>query len=369
MKGWVDMLRNWFINPYEKRLRAGWRLILQALLFIAMMVAVNIFLGVLLAVSALTGGENIQDPSVIVGLMETPLVRVIGAVGSLLAIIVSYIVASRWFDKRPWREYGFHFNRKWWGDLVFGLLLGAVLMALVFGAELAAGWITITETLSSAPNISFWAGIAAWLVVFVCVGIYEEMLSRGYQVRNLAEGLNFQFFGPRTALVLAYLGTSIIFGLLHASNPNATLISTFNLVIAGLFLGLGYVLTGELAIPIGLHITWNFFQGNVFGFPVSGTTSPATFIAIQQGGPDLWTGGAFGPEAGIIGLIAIALGSLLTVLWVRRQYGRAGLRDDIAIYTPPASLAAAEAEPGAPAANALSQTATGRSPGQPEDTE
>jgi hypothetical protein len=96
---------------------------------------------------------------------------------------------------------------------------------------------------------------------------------------------------------------------------------------------MGALLTGELAIPIGVHITWNFFQGNVFGFPVSGSDfSMATFIGIQQGGPELWTGGPFGPEAGLLGLGGIFLGGALTYLWVRWRYGRAGLRTQLAEY-------------------------------------
>jgi hypothetical protein len=155
---------------------------------------------------------------------------------------------------------------------------------------------------------------------------------RGYQLRNAAEGLNLRFWSPRAALIIAFLLSSAVFGAAHLANPNASFISSFNIALAGIFLGLGFVLTGELAIPIGVHLTWNFFQGNIFGFPVSGTGHGATLIAIKQLGPDIWTGGAFGPEAGIIGLIAIILGSVLTVLWVRWRYGRVRLEEALAVY-------------------------------------
>jgi uncharacterized protein len=164
------------------------------------------------------------------------------------------------------------------------------------------------------------------------------MLSRGYHMRNMAEGLNFRAIGPRAALLLAYLISSSIFGLLHLGNDNASWVSTVPTSLSpGCSWAWGFLLTGELAIPIGLHITWNFFQGNVFGFPVSGMQAAASFIAVQQGGPDAWTGGAFGPEAGLIGLMAMALGMLLTVLWVRMRYGSARIQDRLAIYTPPCS--------------------------------
>ena len=87
-------------------------------------------------------------------------------------------------------------------------------------------------------------------------------------------------------------------------------------------MGVGYLLTGELAFPIGLHFAWNFVQGNVFGFPVSGKSAVgATVIAIDQGGSPLWMGGAFGPEAGLVGVLAMGVGALLTLLWMHYRYG------------------------------------------------
>jgi len=116
-------------------------------------------------------------------------------------------------------------------------------------------------------------------------------------------------------------------------NPNATWVSTVNIVLAGIFLGLGMFLSGSLAIPIGLHISWNFFQGIVFGFPVSGMNMGAAMIATESAGPTWLTGGAFGPEGGALGLIAIFIGSGLTLLWLRRK-GRLSLHTDLSVYNP-----------------------------------
>jgi membrane protease YdiL (CAAX protease family) len=169
------------------------------------------------------------------------------------------------------------------------------------------------------------------LLLFFFVGSYEELLSRGYHIKNLSEGLNLKKRNPTAAILSATLISSAVFSLLHVFNPNATWVSTLCIVLSGLFLAAGYILTGDLALSIGIHTAWNFFQGNVFGFPVSGRNAGVTLLAIEQRGPDLITGGQFGPESGLIGIAAILLGCGILVLYVRRHYGRAGLRTELAV--------------------------------------
>lgn len=319
----LQLLAGIFWNRGERRLRAGWRLL---------------FFGVFLVVSAIAVQwvlTSVTEPfwARFSRSLGVEISRGLDGASAAIAITAAVAVAGWLFDRRSFADFGFHRGRGWWVDFAFGLALGALLMAGIFAAELALGWVTVTDVWQTSGGLAFPVAILVPLVAFLLVGYYEELLVRGYLLRNLAEGLGFGPISSRWALLLAWLLTSALFGFLHAGNPNATFVSSFNIGLAGLFLGLGTLLTGELAIPIGLHITWNFFQGNVFGFPVSGTrVSNATLFAIRQTGPEQWTGGAFGPEAGIIGLIAIAIGCGLTLLWVRWRTGRIVLHAPFAKY-------------------------------------
>ena len=259
---------------------------------------------------------------------------------SALAIVAVTLFAARFLDRRPISDLGLQFTSGWRRDLGFGLFLGALLMLLIFLVELALGWITIQDVFYTRLPYPFSMALVSPLVLFLLVGIYEELMVRGYVMKNLAEGLSFHPLGGKAGMLLGLLLSSALFGLFHAGNPNASPVSTVYLFLAGLFLGLPVLLTDQLAIPIGIHITWNFFQGNVFGFPVSGTsTNSTTFISVHQGGPDLWTGGAFGPEAGLLGIAAMLVGVILIVWWVKRTRGRAGFCLSVAEYTPPFPVA------------------------------
>jgi membrane protease YdiL (CAAX protease family) len=234
-------------------------------------------------------------------------------------VLLALAVVARFVDRRRFADYGFALDREWWLDLAFGLLLGSVLMTLVFLVELAAGWVRVTGTFA-AEETAFPAAFVGAVAVFLLVAVVEEALLRGYLLTNLAEASRWRL-DLEAAVVAATLLSSAVFGLLHAANPNATPVSTASIALAGVLLALGYVLTGELAIPIGLHLTWNLFQGAVYGFPVSGLQVGVSAVAVEQSGPRVLTGGQFGPEAGLVGVAAVGLGIGLIAAWVRYRAG------------------------------------------------
>jgi uncharacterized protein len=322
------VIMNWLAQPFwnesERRLRAGWRILIHFGMWVLTYSLVQVATGGPLSaliydrVPALT---DLTD-------------RIVAQAATLALFVALTWLVARYIDRRPLAGLGLQMDRAWWRDLVFGLVLGAVAMALVFLVEYGAGWVEIQAVffVRAAP-LPFVLAIFGPMVIFLVIGVTEELLFRGHQLRNLAEGLNFGAAGTRYAVLGGWFISSAFFGLFHVFNPYADWISTLNLAILGLMFGLGYILTGRLGLPIGLHITWNFFMGNVFGFPVSGNDfTTASVFMIRQQGPMLWTGGPFGPEAGLIGILAIALTSWAILAWVRRRYGALRLDLNLARY-------------------------------------
>ncbi|MFA9516687.1 type II CAAX prenyl endopeptidase Rce1 family protein [Halopenitus sp. H-Gu1] len=242
---------------------------------------------------------------------------VVSGLGSLAIVVVGCVIIARTIDRRRFGDYGLRIDRAWWIDCGFGLVLGALLQTAIFLVGWAAGWYVPRGTFVSTGG--FAGAFASVLVLFLAVGIYEELLIRGWLLTNLVEGL--RFVGERVAVGLAVAVSSGVFGVLHAMNPNATSLSTAIIGLAGVFLALGYVLTGELAIPIGVHVTWNFTQGAVFGFGVSGLSVPATVIETQVAGPTFLSGGQFGPEGGLLGLCGVLVGCVAIAWWVKQRTG------------------------------------------------
>lgn len=331
-----EVIKSVFWNDREDRLRAFWRISLHTGIFLIMTTLFGVGMMFLLLFLGPALGINIQNLFISGDILQISQVPWVGTViipgATFVSVVLTTFLAGRIFDRRKFSEFGFKMSARWWREFVFGLVLGAVLMGLIFLIGLMTDSIRVTGFLKTPnENVSFVSGLVQTLILFLLVGFYEELLSRGYHLINLAEGFNHKPLGEKWALFLAILISSAVFGVLHLANPNASWVSALNISLAGMLFGLGMVLTGRLAIPIGMHITWNFFQSAVFGFSVSGLEPGVMLIATEPVGPVWLTGGLFGPEAGLLGVGAIILGGVLIVLWVRwrRDYS---VKTDLAVY-------------------------------------
>jgi len=144
-----------------------------------------------------------------------------------------------------------------------------------------AQWTTIGDTLLLTA------------VVFIVAAAAEETAFRGYPLQTLLRAHPFW---------IAALPSSLIFALVHLGNPNAASAFTFiNTLLAGIWLAVGYWRARNLWFPLGLHWAWNWVQGAVLGFPVSGITTLAAepLLRAQDAGPVWLTGGAYGIEGGL----------------------------------------------------------------------
>jgi membrane protease YdiL (CAAX protease family) len=171
----------------------------------------------------------------------------------------------------------------------------------MFAILFYAGMIEVTGIGIKKLGFSF----VLWLILWfwgtgLAVGWSEELIFRGYLLQNLKEGIG---------LVWAVVLSCVFYGAVHMANPNSSLLSGILIAILGYVRIFGWLRTGQLWLSMGMHASWNFFQGPVFGFHVSGM-KVHNLISHQATGPDWITGGVFGPEAGIVVLPAILLGLL-----------------------------------------------------------
>lgn len=313
-------------NGEEKRPRAGLRITAFVLIQSFLLLAVSASVGALL----LSFTDSGASPSILSPATEAVDVRLISAVTTFVAALASVWIAGRLLDRRPFIDYGFALNSDWLRGWLFGLFAGGVVITGVFLLQWGLGWVQITGTFWSSGASAF--ALIGPILFFALAAFAEDLIYWGYLLTNLSEGLASSTFGRSLPVVLALVAVSSFFALGHALNPDATVLSTLNIAVAGVMLALGYVLTGQLAITLGVHFSWNLFQGYVFGFPVSGLDpTGATLVSIQQRGPDLWNGGPFGPEAGIFGLLAMLMVCAIVLLraWLR---GEASISHAIADY-------------------------------------
>ena len=294
------------------RLRSGWRVSLYLVGYIAGLFATQ--LPVFLAYGIYLALKGISDPEELRAALQPkgfPLwVFLALKTGEIIILLPATYAMARWLDKRPFADLGFHPCRGWLLELLLGLTLGGVQMATILCVEWAGGWLAV-QWLDGAALARGLIDALLNVGLFSMVALGEELMFRGYLQVNLREGI-----GSLPALLI----TSLLFGLLHAMNPNLNWIGLINIALAGLALGYGRMVTGSLWLPVAYHFSWDFFQGAVFALPVSGVRYGGLLSVIDRGVAPTITGAAFGPEGGLIGT-AVFL-SAFPVFWLWGRWRR-----------------------------------------------
>lgn len=210
------------------------------------------------------------------------------------------------------RRMGFRWDACARRDLPAGAAITGIAMLGIFAVEYALGALTV------APLPRMEAGeLGMWFVGKAAASLKEEILMRSL----LLSGLVLALCGRRTFAVLL---SALAFGCIHLSNPGATPLSVLGNALGGVIYAMAFLLAGNLWLPVGLHFAWNFVQGPLLGFPVSGMAAGG-LQQVRDLGPAWLTGGAYGPEAGLVGILFRFVIIVLMLLWLRSGW-RTGSR-------------------------------------------
>ena len=211
-------------------------------------------------------------------------------------------------EKRSFSSIGFKNN--WLKKYSLGFLIGLAMMSIIVLILLPFGYITIEKNPIQPVGVSAIASVLVILFGWIIQGATEEIVTRGWLLNVLSTKYN---------IGVGLLISSTLFGLMHLTNPNVNYIAVINIILVGLFYGLYVIKTNDLWAVCGMHSAWNFAQGNIFGFKVSGLdVSVGSLIDLNLVGSDFVTGGIFGPEAGITATF-ILLASIGILLFIDKK--------------------------------------------------
>ena len=257
---------------------------------------------------------------------DHPLREVVEA-GGLAAILLGTVLGSaRLLDRRPVAAYGFAFDREWWRSAAAGAAMATAVNAGALVVALSAGWATITGFAGGAGALPFPAAMAVVFAYVAVAASWEEFIFRGAMLGNIAEGID--GYVPRwAALGVAVLGSAVVFATLHAGKVTAPGQYGYYL-LAGLAFGVVYVVTGELALPIGYHVCYNYTLSAVFGMGVSQQTPE--LLVVDLVGPTRWVG-----DAGLLHVGFTVVGAAAMVAYVRWRDGSLRVSDRVPHWTPP----------------------------------
>jgi membrane protease YdiL (CAAX protease family) len=280
-----------FFGPHG--LRAGWRIILFS--FLVLVLASALY-------PMLAGLMRARPGDQMTGVL-------VQAIVMLIASLVAGWVMLALVDRRPMGALGFAVERAAGRDSAVGFAAGGAMLVLaVLLLTVASMTRWVADTGSGGEYV---AALARSLAFFAVAAAAEEAAFRGYAFQALVQGI-----GAWPAM----LATSALFAWGHAGNPGVTPVALANIFLAGVMLALAYLKTRSLWFATAVHLGWNWTMQSLLGFPVSGLNEFDTpLYDVRELGPDVLTGGAFGPEAGLAATLAIAAGAVW--IWRTRRLG------------------------------------------------
>lgn len=288
-------LRSLFWSRQSDRVRAVWRVLLPVLAgFLALQ-----FVSVTAVTLDLNRGE-----------------MMLAAFGGTTVVMLTVLgISAQYLDCRPLREYGYRLSRDWWLDLAVGTGLGTLVVAMTFVIARHTDSLRVTSS-GLIPDAASHGWLLMFFAAFVGVAFYEEYIYRGSFITNAVEGLSACGVTRPVALLVALLANTLAFALIHvpgaiAADANVALVVVKTGLLGGLF-GVAYLLTDELAFPMGLHLGVSYALMNVFGIGAAGTPGVPSLVTVEHIATGLWS-----PARGIPLLVAILTGYVLVVAWTR----------------------------------------------------
>lgn len=275
--------------------RSAGRLVADIVLFYVIGTLITMFLCVPLFLIQKALGMEMQEGS----LPSLFLERLLMLVGYLSAAVL----VLRWRNL-PLSLLGMSLRGRE-KDLLAGLGVAVLLYAVGFGTSLLMGTVEIASV-QWVPR-----DLLGTLLFFLLVAVTEEVMLRGFVLgRMLSAGMN--------RFVALFL-SSALFSAMHLFNPNFALLPFVNILLAGCLLGASFLYTRNLCFPVVLHWFWNWLQGPVLGYEVSGMDSGETLLTLRLTGSDLLTGGSFGFEGSLLCTVLLVVGTLAIVGYYERR--------------------------------------------------
>lgn len=276
----------------EGEVRSGWKILILFLVeYILLFIMANI-IGSLVVISG-SVRENIY---------------IILMFSQEIVLILTPILSWKVLFKNDLSLIGLKvLNKKEVKNLILGLVMGIIAITLAFILILLSKSGVLVNSLLE-PRFSL--SLVLYLILFILVGFAEELLSRGYIIGAMEASNNNKWF--------AIMVSAVIFSLMHYGNNGFSFIPFLNIFLVGILFGVMYVKTKSIWLSTGFHITWNFFQGCIYGMPVSGITTPKLYEMTFVGNSIL-NGGTFGPEGGLIVTMVIILMLVSLVFLIKNK--------------------------------------------------